>query len=97
MDDTFGNHNLLQTIALYQEFFIPLFPPEIIFFLDIDDRSVDAWNSLSRISVNGVSLMSVSRSLSRQPLVMRAEVPVACNTCLDHRYKFEGDFFVEPR
>jgi hypothetical protein len=52
MDATFRNHNLLQTVALHQEFFIPFPSAEIILFLNIDNCSVDTRDSLSGIWVN---------------------------------------------
>jgi len=46
MDATFRDHNLLQTIALHQEFLIPFLSTKIVFFLDVDNRSVNTWDSL---------------------------------------------------
>lgn len=49
MDTTFGDHDLLQAVALHQKFFIPFLSAEIVLFLDVDDSSVDARDSLSDI------------------------------------------------
>lgn len=47
---TFRNHNFLQSVALHQKFFLPFLSTEIILFLDIDNCSVDTWDSLPGIS-----------------------------------------------
>ena len=45
----FRYHNLLQAVALHQQFLIPFLSAEIVLFLDIDNRSVDTRDSLTRV------------------------------------------------
>lgn len=43
---TFRRHDLLQTVAFHQEFFIPFLSAEIVFFLDVDNCPMYARDTL---------------------------------------------------
>lgn len=45
---TVSNHNLLQSVAFYQHFFVSFLPSVVILVLDVDDGTLDTMNSLQQ-------------------------------------------------